>query len=33
VERLRGMVRFDGVDELVATMADDVRRTREVLSP
>ena len=32
VERLRGMVRFDGVDELVATMADDVRRTREVLS-
>jgi riboflavin kinase/FMN adenylyltransferase len=32
VERLRGMVRFDGVDELVATMADDVRRTREVLA-
>ncbi len=32
VERLRGMVRFDGVDELVAAMADDVRRTREVLA-
>ena len=30
-ERLRGMLRFDGVDDLVATMHDDVRRTREVL--
>lgn len=31
VARLRGMKRFDSVDELVATMADDVRRAREVL--
>jgi riboflavin kinase/FMN adenylyltransferase len=31
VERLRGMVAFDGVDALVETMRDDVRRTREVL--
>ena len=31
VERLRGMVRFDGVEALLETMADDVRRTREVL--
>ncbi|HEX6248132.1 MAG TPA: bifunctional riboflavin kinase/FAD synthetase [Nocardioidaceae bacterium] len=31
VARLRGMRRFDSVDELVATMADDVRRAREVL--
>jgi len=30
-ERLRGMVRFDGVDALVATMHDDVTRTREIL--
>jgi len=29
--RLRGMVRFDGVDALVAAMDDDVRRTREAL--
>ena len=33
VERLRGMVRFDGVEPLLATMADDVARTREVLFP
>jgi len=33
VERLRGMVRFDGVEPLLDTMADDVRRTREVLVP
>jgi riboflavin kinase/FMN adenylyltransferase len=33
VERLRGMERFGSVDELLATMADDVRRTREVLAP
>jgi riboflavin kinase/FMN adenylyltransferase len=33
VDRLRGMVRFDTVDELVETMADDVRRAREVLAP
>jgi hypothetical protein len=25
------MVKFDGVDELVETMADDVSRTRELL--
>jgi riboflavin kinase/FMN adenylyltransferase len=31
VARLRGMRRFDEVDELVATMHDDVRRAREVL--
>ena len=31
VERIRGMVRFDGVEPLLETMADDVRRTREVL--
>jgi riboflavin kinase/FMN adenylyltransferase len=30
-ERLRGMVAFEGVDALVDTMRDDVRRTREVL--
>ena len=32
VEWLRGMVRFDGVDALVATMNDDVARAREVLA-
>ena len=31
VARLRGMLRFDSVDELVETMADDVRRAREIL--
>ena len=31
VEWLRGMVRFDGVDALVATMNDDVSRARELL--
>ncbi len=31
VERLRGMVAFDGVEALVEQMADDVRRTRELL--
>jgi riboflavin kinase / FMN adenylyltransferase len=31
VERLRGMLRFDSVDELREAMADDVRRTREIL--
>lgn len=31
VARLRGMMRFDSVDQLVETMADDVRRAREVL--
>ena len=29
--RIRGMVKFDGVDQLVETMADDVSRTRELL--
>jgi riboflavin kinase / FMN adenylyltransferase len=32
VARLRGMKRFDSVDDLVATMADDVRRARELLA-
>ncbi len=31
VARLRGMVRFDSIDELVATMRDDVARAHEVL--
>ncbi|WP_134767448.1 bifunctional riboflavin kinase/FAD synthetase [Nocardioides sp. 1609] len=31
VDRLRGMVAFDGIDALVEQMADDVRRAREVL--
>ena len=31
VERMRGMDRFDSVDELIATMDSDVVRTREVL--
>ena len=31
VERLRGMIRFDGVDKLVETMHDDVRRARAIL--
>jgi len=33
VDRLRGMVRFDGIEPLLETMADDVRRTRGVLFP
>ncbi len=32
VERLRGMVRFDSVEALVATIKDDVARTRELLA-
>jgi riboflavin kinase/FMN adenylyltransferase len=32
VARIRGMLRFDSVDELVQTMADDVARARELLS-
>lgn len=32
VQQLRGMVRFDGVQTLIQTMEDDVRRTREVLA-
>ena len=31
VERIRGMDRFDSIDELIATMDSDVVRTREVL--
>ena len=31
VDLLRGLVRFDGVDELLVQMADDVERTRVVL--
>ena len=31
VERLRGMVRFEGVEALVETMHDDVRRARTLL--
>ncbi|HEU5033799.1 MAG TPA: bifunctional riboflavin kinase/FAD synthetase [Mycobacteriales bacterium] len=31
-ERLRGMVKFEGVEPLVAQMADDVRRTRDILA-
>jgi riboflavin kinase/FMN adenylyltransferase len=31
VDRIRGMVRFEGVDALVETMRDDVRRAREIL--
>lgn len=31
VERVRGMVRFDGVEQLLEAMAGDVERTREVL--
>ena len=32
VERLRGMVKFQGMDALVETMRDDVRRAREILA-
>jgi riboflavin kinase/FMN adenylyltransferase len=32
VSRIRGMVRFDGAEALVETMADDVRRAREILA-
>ncbi len=33
VGRIRGMVRFDSVEDLLAQMDDDVRRTRELLAP
>lgn len=33
VRRLRGQVRFDGVDQLVAQLARDVERTRRLLVP
>jgi riboflavin kinase/FMN adenylyltransferase len=32
IERLRGMVRFDTSEQLVAQIADDVARTRQVLA-
>jgi riboflavin kinase / FMN adenylyltransferase len=32
VSRIRGMVKFEGVDALIETMADDVVRTRELLA-
>ena len=32
VDRLRGMVKFDGIDALVETMHGDVRRAREILA-
>ena len=32
VTRIRGMVRFDSVDELITQMHDDVERTREALA-
>ncbi len=31
VDRLRGMVKFEGIEALIDTMRDDVRRAREVL--
>ena len=31
--RIRGMVRFEGVEELVETMRDDVRRAHDLLTP
>ncbi|WP_183099039.1 bifunctional riboflavin kinase/FAD synthetase [Nocardioides pelophilus] len=31
VDRIRGMVRFDGIDDLLVAIADDVDRTREIL--
>jgi riboflavin kinase/FMN adenylyltransferase len=31
VDRIRGMVRFSGIDELMAAISDDVERTREIL--
>ncbi|KAA1428910.1 bifunctional riboflavin kinase/FAD synthetase [Nocardioides antri] len=31
VDRIRGMVRFDGIDSLLLAIADDVERTREIL--
>lgn len=33
IAHLRGMLRFNGVDELLTAMADDVNRTRAILSP
>jgi riboflavin kinase/FMN adenylyltransferase len=33
VDRIRGMVRFDGVDALIETMHDDVRQAHRILGP
>jgi riboflavin kinase / FMN adenylyltransferase len=33
VDRIRGMVRFDGVDALIETMHDDVKRAHQILGP
>lgn len=33
IERLRGNLKFDGVDSLVAQISADVQRTREILAP
>jgi riboflavin kinase / FMN adenylyltransferase len=33
VDRIRGMVRFDGVDALIETMHDDVRHAHRILGP
>ena len=33
VDRIRGMVRFDGVDALIETMHDDVRQAHQILGP
>mgnify|MGYP004515110683 CR=1 FL=1 len=33
VERIRGMVAYEGIEPLIAQMTDDVRRVREVLGP
>src|SRR4029079_7991230 len=32
VDRLRGMVKFEGMDALIETMHDDVRRARQLLA-
>jgi riboflavin kinase/FMN adenylyltransferase len=32
VDRLRGMVKFEGIEALIETMYDDVRRAREILA-
>ncbi|MDV6305913.1 bifunctional riboflavin kinase/FAD synthetase [Gordonia amicalis] len=32
VHRIRGMVQFDGIDDLVTAMGDDVTKTREILA-
>ena len=32
VDRLRGMVKFEGMEALIETMHDDVRRARDLLA-